>query len=124
MRKLTRAAVTLLSAASLLPVGVVVATSASAAPAAPAAVTCGAYSSITTSGGYARVRECFDGTKVRVNGTVKDTDADGQCARVYASYNGYTGTDYSPTACPENTTVTFTLPWRNGSDAFIYLQEI
>ena len=70
------------------------------------------------------VRECYDGSLIRVNGTVTDTDADGQCARVYATYNVYQGTDYSPTACPKGTTVTFTLPWRSGTDAYIYLQEI
>jgi len=103
---------------------VLAASTAMAAPVTPAAVTCGAYAARDTSGAHAMVRECYDGSLVRVNGTVTDTDADGQCARVYATYDVYQGTDYSPTACPKGTTVTFALPWRSGTDAFIYLQEI
>jgi polyisoprenoid-binding protein YceI len=103
---------------------VLAASTAMAAPVTPAAVTCGAYAARDTSGAHAMVRECYDGSLVRVNGTVTDTDADGQCARVYATYDVYQGTDYSPTACPKGKTVTFTLPWRAGTDAFIYLQEI
>ena len=92
--------------------------------ASAAAVSCNAYYTIQTSGAIARVRECFDGATVRVNGTVTDTDADGQCGQVYASYNLYQGTDYSPRACPKGQTDTFTFPWRSGTDAYIYLREI
>jgi len=98
--------------------------SASAAVVTPQAVTCDAYYSIDTAGAHAQVRECHNGSLVRVDGTVTDTDADGQCARVYASYNVYTSVDYSPTACPEGTSASFTFSWRSGSDAYIYLQEI
>ncbi|WP_448071803.1 hypothetical protein [Georgenia yuyongxinii] len=104
--------------------GLMVASPASAATSTPQAVTCGPYSTIQTSGGYARYRECYDGSTVRVNGWVTDTDADGQCARVYASYNIYQGIDYSANACPEGETEYFTFPWRAGTNAYVYLQEI
>lgn len=96
-----------------------------AVPPPPAAGQCGPYFTITTSGATATVRECRpNSTQIYVNGSVTDTASDGQCARVYASYNKYTGTDYGPLACPKGETKTFTLPTRNSTDAYIYLQEV
>ncbi|NLU81096.1 hypothetical protein HCA58_22670 [Micromonospora sp. HNM0581] len=96
-----------------------------AVPPPPAPGQCGPYFTITTSGATATVRECRpNSTTIYVNGDVTDTDSDGQCAQVYASYNVYTGTDYSPTACPKGTKKSFTLPTRNGTDAYIYLWEV
>lgn len=78
-----------------------------------------------TNGAIAQVRECRNsaGTQIRVNGTVTDTDNDGQCAEVYATYNISQATDRSPRACPRGTQVSFTFPWRNGTDAFVFLRE-
>jgi len=116
MRRLGRALLLLLLATS----GVL-----SAQTAANAAVACQNPYSITIPGGYAVINECFQyGTQVRVSGTVTDKDADGRCARVYAKYNNYTGTDYSAKACPEGTKVSFTFPWRAGTNAFVYLQNV
>ncbi|HWG98243.1 MAG TPA: hypothetical protein VNV66_02720 [Pilimelia sp.] len=95
-----------------------------AVPPPPGPGQCGPYFTITTSGARATVRECRNNSnQIQVNGRATDTDADGQCAQVYASYNIYRGTDYGPRACPSGTTVTFTFPWRAGTDAFIYLRE-
>lgn len=92
--------------------------------AANAAVCQNAYS-IAIPGGYAVINECYrNGNEVQVSGSVTDRDADGRCARVYAKYNVYSGTDYSPQACPEGQTDYFTFPWRAGTDAFVYLQNI
>ncbi|GGQ70123.1 hypothetical protein [Couchioplanes azureus] len=92
---------------------------------ASAAVTCRAEQYIRIVGGEAHVRECFsNGTQVRVNGWVKDTLGDGKCAQVYATYNNYSGRDYSPRACPEGNRDDFTMPWRAGTDAFIYLRVV
>lgn len=95
------------------------------ATAATTVITCGPYYNITTSGARATVRECHDGNNVRVNGSVTDLDADGQCGQVYATYNNFVNvTDYSPRACPKGQTDTFTFPWRAATDAYIYLREI
>lgn len=97
-----------------------------AVPPPPAPGRCGAYYIIQTSGGEAQVRECRNsaGTQIRVNGNVIDTDNDGQCAQVYASYNISTATDYSLYACPQGEREYFTFPWRNGTNAYIYLREV
>lgn len=97
-----------------------------AVPPPPAPGRCGAYYIIQTSGGEAQVRECRNsaGTQIRVNGNVIDTDNDGQCAQVYASYNISTATDYSRYACPQGEREYFTFPWRNGTNAYIYLREV
>lgn len=97
-----------------------------AVPSPPAPGRCGAYYIIQTSGGEAQVRECRNsaGTQIRVNGNVIDTDNDGQCAQVYASYNISTATDYSRYACPKGEREYFTFPWRNGTNAYIYLREV
>lgn len=96
-----------------------------AVPPPPAAGQCGPYFTITTSGATATVRECRpNSTQIYVEGSVKDTASDGQCGRVYASYNKYTGTDYSNMACPKGETENFRFPTRNGTDAYIYLQEV
>lgn len=96
-----------------------------AVPPPPAPGRCGAYI-IETYGGEAQVRECRNsaGTQIRVNGNVIDTDNDGQCAQVYASYNISTATDYSRYACPQGEREYFTFPWRNGTNAYIYLREV
>lgn len=97
-----------------------------AVPPPPAPGRCGAYYIIQTWGGEAQVRECRNsaGTQIRVDGNVIDTDNDGQCAQVYASYNISTATDYSRYACPKGEREYFTFPWRNGTNAFIYLREV
>lgn len=96
-----------------------------AIPSPPAPGACGAFYIMKTSGAEAQVRECRDRSgRIRVDGNVIDKDNDGQCAQVYASYNVYTGVDYSPRACPKGTRVSFSFPWRAGSDAYIYLREL
>lgn len=137
LAKYTRTALLVLLSA-LFAVGLT-AVSASAQPVeststpAPAAIPpppppgqCGPYYTIDTSGGHASVRECRNssGTLIRVNGNVLDTDSDGQCAQVYASYNGSTATDYSRYACPNGEREYFTFPWRSGTNAYIYLREV
>jgi len=120
-----RKAVTILAGTGLAACGIVLgAAPASAAPAATAGIYCSPYETHYTSGAKATWRECFDGGKVRVNGFVTDTDSDGQCAQVYASYNNYTGRDYSSYACPEGEQESFTFPWRSGSNAYVYLREV
>lgn len=95
-----------------------------AVPPPPAPGNCGAPYTLKTSGAEAQVRECRNRSgDIRVDGNVMDTDNDGQCAQVYATYNVSTATDYSPRACPKGTRIYFTFPWRAGSDAFIYLRE-
>lgn len=92
--------------------------------AANAAVCQNPYS-ISIPGGYAVINECYrNGNEVQVSGSVTDRDADGLCARVYAKYNVYSGTDYSARACPEGETEYFTFPWRAGTNAFVYLQNV
>lgn len=94
-------------------------------PPPPAPGKCGPYYTIDTSGGHASVRECRIGsTQIQVNGSVKDTAADGQCAQVYASYDVYRYTDYGPRACPQGEVIYFYLPQRSGTNAYIYLREV
>lgn len=93
--------------------------------AASAAVTCQPRYYINVPGGQAYIDECYRyGTQVRVSGGVSDSDADGRCAQVYATYNNYGGTDYSPRACPEGDFDSFTFPWRAGTNAFVYLRTV
>ena len=40
------------------------------------------------------------------------------------SYNISTATDYSRYACPQGEREYFTFPWRNGTNAYIYLREV
>lgn len=88
---------------------------------AQASISCTAYKPIDIRGGHAMYRECFSYPYVRVDGHVDDTDADGKCAQVKASYNKNPAVDYSPRACRKGTRVNFTLPWRTSSDAYVYL---
>jgi hypothetical protein len=96
----------------------------SAGPAAAAG--CGATFNPETSGAEAAwevkcITESNGARHVGIAGWVKDTDNDGQCARVKATFpNG--ATYYSPRACPEGTKVNFSSGWRDGSlvDAYLY----
>ncbi|MBL7493989.1 hypothetical protein I6A60_37030 [Frankia sp. AgB1.9] len=89
---------------------------------AMAAGNCRTAESISIRGGEAEVQECTTPTQVQVRGWVRDTLADGKCAQVYATYNRYSGRDYSSGACPKGDIDSFVFPWRAGSDAFIYLR--
>ena len=61
---------------------------------------------------------CKDG-KVKVAGWVKDTSADGQCAKVKAVFQGQV-TEFSDAACPKNVKKNFS--WSHpGSIADVYL---
>lgn len=65
------------------------------------------------------MRECRpNASQIQVNGSVEDTDADGQCAQVDATYDVYRGTDYGPKACPKGEVQYFTPPLRSGTNAF------
>jgi len=121
-----RRTITVLASAGAVASGIFLgAAPASAAPPTTTAVYCAAYQTHYTSGARATWRECYEGSsRVRVDGWVTDTDSDGQCGRVYARYNIYPGTDYSNKACPDGETEYFTFPWRDGSDARVYLQEV
>src|SRR5262245_35889700 len=92
--------------------------------AASAAVNCRAPEYISIRGADAEVEECTTPTQVQVRGWVQDRRADGKCAQVYATYNRYTGRDYSSSACPEGDIDSFAFPLRAGSDAFIYLRLV
>ncbi|MGH8929124.1 MAG: hypothetical protein ACRDZO_00405 [Egibacteraceae bacterium] len=79
---------------------------------------------ITTSGARAYYRECVDGgRRVQVSGWVEDTDADGQCAGVYATYSHDPHRDESDWACPEGERESFGFPWRLGNNAYVHLRE-
>jgi hypothetical protein len=108
---------------------------AGASAAAPAAVEVGANvealtqcrtQEIDTSGGHAAYTECtIDGDQlfddsVRVDGWVRDTDADGKCAQVYG-YDSNGRYFESPRACPKGQTHEF--HWQSGmvSDISVYL---
>ncbi|CAL9519184.1 MULTISPECIES: hypothetical protein [unclassified Streptomyces] len=113
------------AAALVLGVG---ATLLTAGPAAAAG--CGATLNPKTSGAEAFWEvKCItesNGTKhVGIAGWVKDTDNDGQCARVKAIFpNG--ATYYSPQACPKGTKVNFSSGWRTGAlvDAYLYEYDV
>ncbi|WP_329033927.1 hypothetical protein OHT61_00310 [Streptomyces sp. NBC_00178] len=93
-----------------------------ASPAAAAA--CGASLSAQTAGASAAWDVACDAGHIRVVGWVKDTDNDGQCARVRVEYaNGDKW--YSPRACPKGTKVSFGSPWSSTKSQIInaYLYE-
>ncbi|MBL7493990.1 hypothetical protein I6A60_37025 [Frankia sp. AgB1.9] len=92
--------------------------------AASAATSCRPTQYISIHGGKAEVHECTSGGRVQVEGWVEDTNADGKCAQVYASYNNYSGKDYSSKACPDGDIDEFLFPWRAGTDAYIYLRLV
>lgn len=85
---------------------------------------CSGPTPIRTSGGYAQYTECKSGGYVKVRGYVEDTDADGQCAQVYADYSSGLTRDYSPRACPKGDRDNFEFPSRRADDAYVYLREI
>ncbi|MBF8171469.1 hypothetical protein ACFUCH_16505 [Streptomyces olivaceus] len=93
-----------------------------ASPAAAAA--CGASLSVKTAGASAAWDVACDAGHIRVVGWVKDTDNDGQCARVRVEYaDGHKW--YSPQACPKGTKVSFGSPWSDTKSQIInaYLYE-
>ncbi len=118
MKRRARMTSLALGLASVIPLSIASATSASAAE------TCGSVQSITINGGHAEVYECHKPGYVQVRGWVEDTKSDGYCARIYAAYDGYVGIDYSEKACPEGTVHSINFPWRSGTNAYIYLQAI
>lgn len=73
-----------------------------------------------TSGGEAHWTVACSGGKVYVDGWVKDTDADGQCARVRAIV-GSSGS-HEVKACPKNHVTSFHWSGR-GNSADVYLFE-
>ncbi|MCM8551853.1 MULTISPECIES: hypothetical protein [Streptomyces] len=87
-----------------------------------AAAGCGATLNPKTSGAEAFWEvKCVGTQRVGIAGWVKDTDNDGQCARVKATFPNGT-TYYSPQACPKGTKVNFSSGWRSGAlvDAYLY----
>ncbi|MFE0414996.1 hypothetical protein [Streptomyces tendae] len=111
--------------------GLVLGVGASLLTAGPAAAAgCGATLNPSTSGAEAfwEVKCITDsnGAKhVGIAGWVRDTDNDGQCARVKAIFpNG--ATYYSPQACPKGTKVSFSSGWRSGAlvDAYLYEYDV
>jgi hypothetical protein len=106
-------------AASVLAGGSVVL---AASPAAAAG--CGATLSPKTAGAAASWEVDCDAGHIHVVGWLKDTDNDGQCARVRVEYaNGDVW--YSARACPEGTKVNFSSPWSATKSQIInaYLYE-
>ncbi|MBZ6104300.1 hypothetical protein ACH4NO_12120 [Streptomyces olivaceus] len=93
-----------------------------ASPAAAAA--CGASLSVKTAGASAAWDVACDAGHIHVVGWVKDTDNDGQCARVRVEYADGDKW-YSPRACPEGTKVGFASPWSSTKSQIInaYLYE-
>ena len=85
----------------------------------PAAAACDRPQDVYVTGAEAHWTECHNGNRTRVDGWVKDTKADGKCARVRASFsNGETL--YSGKACPRNNVKEFHLD-QPASDAQTYL---
>jgi hypothetical protein len=79
--------------------------------------TCNNDRHVTVPGGESWYTLTCSGGNIYVNGRVRDTRADGQCARVKALIAGHWF--YSARACPSGTTVYFS--WHNsGSEAFVY----
>jgi hypothetical protein len=81
---------------------------------------CGTTLSPVVSGGRASWTVQCTSTQVRITGWVRDTSADGKCARVQARYpDGSTWT--SASACPSGETQYFTSPYRTGRIVDAYL---
>lgn len=97
---------------------------AGAAPTGPATVlgTCGDTFSPSTSGAKAYWEVQCTSTSVRINGWVEDTEADGQCAKVKASWSSGQ-TYFSAAACPKGTRKYFTSPYYGGRTVNAYLYE-
>jgi hypothetical protein len=60
---------------------------------------------------------------ITVDGWVKDTDADGQCAQVSAYFEASNETKFSARACPKGTVKNFHLT-DPGSRVNVYLSEV
>ncbi|MFN2494322.1 MAG: hypothetical protein ABR608_00205 [Pseudonocardiaceae bacterium] len=84
---------------------------------------CGDTRNVYTSGAEAHWTINCGAGQVSVTGWVKDTDADGQCAQVYAHFPANNSWKYSAKACPKGTVKEFTLTGP-GSSADVYLREI
>ncbi|GAA0299422.1 hypothetical protein GCM10010302_42490 [Streptomyces polychromogenes] len=109
--------------AATVAAGVLIPTTASAAPTGVTGA-CGTTNAAYTSGAEAHWTIQCSGGNVSVTGWVKDTDADGQCAQVYA-YFPYTGNwKYSARACPKGDVKEFTLTDQGSTGANVYLREI
>ena len=120
----------LLVCASALVAAPGIATAATAPAGAPSAQSvvaplggCGETRDVRTSGAEAHWTINCGAGRVSVDGWVKDTDADGQCAQVYAYFPADGSTKYSAKACPEGDVKEFTLTGP-GSSANVYLREI
>jgi hypothetical protein len=107
----------------VLGVALAVGLSVFAAPDIAAAATCGNTENVRTGGAEAHWTINCGGGGVSVDGWVKDTDADGQCAQVYAFFPADGSTQYSPRACPEGNVKHFNLRGPGGS-ANVRLREI
>ncbi|MFF3787974.1 hypothetical protein [Streptomyces sp. NPDC001933] len=114
-----RIAAVVLAIVSIATVGVTTASAAGVAKSNNLQGVCGDDYDIETSGGRVVASLwCYDG-KIYVDGWVKDTDADGQCAQVYGNVGS---TDFSSKACGNGTKKEFHYSGK-GSTAHIYLRE-
>jgi hypothetical protein len=115
-----RVLIVVATAVALLTGGLLAASAASAAPGGIAAP-CPASFHPTTGGGEAAwTVECV-GSRVYIDGWVKDTDADGRCAfvKAFASFTDGSGRKEAK-ACPKGTVTHF--DWvANGTDIRAYL---
>jgi hypothetical protein len=91
--------------------------------AAPAAAACDPPQDVTVPGAEAHWTECHNGGGTQVNGWVKDTNADGKCAQVYAEFSSG-GRQESLRACPANNVKTFDFNEPGASDAQTYLRTM
>ncbi|WP_371558436.1 hypothetical protein OG416_35375 (plasmid) [Streptomyces longwoodensis] len=115
-----------LAAAFLLPAAACGGLLASTAPPASAAAqgSCGDTRDASTSGAQGHwTINCSSTGTVSVTGWVKDTDADGQCAQVYAYFPATGSYQYSAKACPKGDVKYFTLNG-SGTSANVYLREV
>jgi hypothetical protein len=122
-RKLRRTAASALAVAALGG-GTLLGVTPAAASSGPITImaACGDTFDPYTSGAKAYWEVQCTSTSVRISGWVEDTAADGQCAKVKATYpNG--STYYSPAACPKGEREYFTSPFRTGRSINAYLYE-
>lgn len=83
--------------------------------------TCGDRLTLNTSGATGHATLSCQGGKITVQGWVKDTERDGQCAQVYGNVGG--NKFESKRACPSGATEKFSFTGK-GKTAHIYLREI
>jgi hypothetical protein len=76
--------------------------------------------SIRTSGASVSYTECNNNGSSRVWGTVRDTDADGQCAYVTVAIGTF-NQDYR--VCGEGNSAGFDTGYHGGNDAQVWLSE-